>query len=223
MLRRRLPAFRRGRNAPWMKRARCGIALPDVTDRQYTGRDGPLAPPAQCRPEHRPALGPTEPLWGAAPPRPKWPLTPLAHGRGSSHHHESLGSAASISRPASSVAPTHRVRWRRRRCRSSAHQPLANRFRRTSDGCHATGQPDISLPLAVTAHPGECGNGRFKLGYSDPVRIPPSHGARYLQLHYEKTTGTASLSFQSSLILVSVKLDYGSQGLLPTRHICWTS
>jgi hypothetical protein len=70
---------------------------------------------------------------------------------------------------------------------------------------------------------GVCGNGRFKLGYSHPVRIPPSHGARYLQLHYEKTTGTASLSFQSNLILVSVKLDYGSQGLLPTQHNCWAS
>jgi hypothetical protein len=86
--------------------------------------------------------------------------------------------------------------------------------------CSPTTAHVLISPLTVTAHQGERGNGRFKLGYSHPIRIPPSHGARYLQLHCEKANGTASLSPQSKLIAVSVKLDYGSQGLLPTRHIC---
>jgi hypothetical protein len=38
--------YRHGRGRPWEKRARCGIAVPDVGDGQDAGGDGAFSPPA---------------------------------------------------------------------------------------------------------------------------------------------------------------------------------
>lgn len=67
-----------GVNAPWEKRARFEIALPDVANSQDTCGDGAFSPAAECGPERASTLDPAEPLWTAAAPRPKWLLAPLA-------------------------------------------------------------------------------------------------------------------------------------------------
>jgi hypothetical protein len=63
------------------KRARFGIAVPDVVDGQDTGGDGAFSPPAQRGPERAPTRGPAKPLRTAAAQQPKWLLAPVARGR----------------------------------------------------------------------------------------------------------------------------------------------
>jgi hypothetical protein len=65
------------------------------------------------------------------------------------------------------------------------------------------------------------------MGASSWATVTPS-GSRRVSVPgiYSSTTKNNRhriLVFPVNLILVSVKLDYGSQGLLPTRHICWAS
>jgi hypothetical protein len=70
--------FRRGRNGSWEKRARCGIAVPDVVDGQDAGGDGAFSPPAQRGPECHPTLDLAETLRRAASPRLERAGTPKA-------------------------------------------------------------------------------------------------------------------------------------------------
>jgi hypothetical protein len=60
------------------ERARCGIAVPDLTNGHQTSGDGAFSPSAQRRPERRPALAPAKALRRPAPPRLKHATAPLA-------------------------------------------------------------------------------------------------------------------------------------------------
>jgi hypothetical protein len=94
-------AYRRIRTSLSEKRARFGIAAPDVGGGQNAGGDGPLPPPAQRGPECGPAFWPAGELWGAAAPE-----------NGLSHHWQAVEvpfvmRAASPAPARSSATPSH--------------------------------------------------------------------------------------------------------------------
>src|SRR6266571_3872359 len=87
------------------KRARLGIAVSQVGDRQRAARNGALGPPTAGAVEGGAACSPAKDLRRAAPPRHEWLSTPQASQRGRGHHGAlNFGSAAAISSPARAMA-----------------------------------------------------------------------------------------------------------------------